>query len=389
MQIDIKISTKTEARDAVADLDMPDRPDFLAAYFTEGFAANALADELASLSPRALHGGTSCQGVMSGAGMSCGATALGAFAITDPEGDYGTGFAKKGADPRASARQAIVAALSAAGRRGEVPDLVWLTGVPQDEEAVIAGLQDEVGPDALIVGGSAADNDVSGRWRVISAAGAHADAIVVSVLFPSRPISCAFHCGHSPTSHRALATATDGRRLVALDGRPAAEVYAEWTDAPALAARSGQPSLLVFDGSLAPLGRNVGHIADVPYYVLSHPLAAHPDGSLELFSTLEAGDEVVMMRGSTDSLTRRAGRVARQSLALSGEDAAPAGALLVYCAGCMMAVRERMDEVAADVATALSGAPFLGIFTFGEQGRIGDGSNRHGNMMISCISFSG
>lgn len=387
MQIDIKISTLPGVSEAVADLDLPARPDFLAAYFTEGYDAATVAATLGAHDPRALHGGTTCRGVMSGAGMSRGEAALGVFAITDPKGDYGTGFAPKGEDPRASARRAIAEALVAAGRQGEMPDLVWLTAAPGEEEEIIAGLQDEVGADVLIVGGSAADNELAGRWRVLSSAGAHADGIVVSVLFPSRPVSSAFHSGYAPTTRKARATATDGRRLVALDGRPAVDVYAEWTQHPALTTRDGQLNLFMHDGSLWPLGRSVGHVADVPYYLLSHPVAAHPDGSLELFSTLVAGEEVVMMQGSADSLTRRAGRVARQSRVLSGQGGAPAGALMVYCGGCMLAVRERMDEVAAEVAAALSGAPFLGIFTFGEQGRISDGSNRHGNLMISCISF--
>jgi len=53
----------------------------------------------------------------------------------------------------------------------------------------------------------------------------------------------------------------------------------------------------------------------------------------------------------------------------------------------MLSVRPRLSEVVGKVSAALGGAPFLGTFTFGEQGPILGAGNRHGNLMISCIIF--
>ncbi|MEL7174413.1 MAG: FIST C-terminal domain-containing protein, partial [Pseudomonadota bacterium] len=93
--------------------------------------------------------------------------------------------------------------------------------------------------------------------------------------------------------------------------------------------------------------------------------------------------------GSADSLVSRAGRVASLSAKRGGLTTADiAGALVIFCGGCMLAVRDRMDEVAAEVDRALGGAPSLGIFTFGEQGAVLGESNRHGNLMISCVTFA-
>ena len=63
------------------------------------------------------------------------------------------------------------------------------------------------------------------------------------------------------------------------------------------------------------------------------------------------------------------------------------GALVIYCAGCMLTVQDEMEEVAAEVREALGGKPFLGAFTFGEQGCFTGGENRHGNLMISVVVF--
>ena len=53
----------------------------------------------------------------------------------------------------------------------------------------------------------------------------------------------------------------------------------------------------------------------------------------------------------------------------------------------MLHVRERMDEVVDGVREAMPNAAFLGAFTFGEQGAIVDSCNRHGNLMISALTF--
>jgi len=61
---------------------------------------------------------------------------------------------------------------------------------------------------------------------------------------------------------------------------------------------------------------------------------------------------------------------------------------MVYCGRCMLAVQDHMDEVVHGVVQAIPDTPFLGVFTFGEQGMVMDSDNRHGNLMISCILFS-
>jgi hypothetical protein len=52
----------------------------------------------------------------------------------------------------------------------------------------------------------------------------------------------------------------------------------------------------------------------------------------------------------------------------------------------MLAVDEAMPNVAHEVTTSFSGKPFVGCFTFGEQGYLRD-RNVHGNLMISAIAF--
>lgn len=362
------------------------RPDFLAIHFGTAIDARRLqAAARMTFGAGALHGGSSCLGVMGREGVDIGGAGIGAFAIWDADACFGTASADLGDDADAAARAAAQAALIAAGRPGEMPDLVWLTVAPGREEQVLAGLRAVIGPETLIVGGSSADNDVTGSWAQFGPECVHADGVVVSVLFPSAAVNSVYQSGYAPTGASGVVTAVSGRRLQKIDGRLAAEVYSEWTSGilqPAPCA----PRPILAESTLWPLGRVTRHVAGVPFHLLAHPAMSYPDGSLDLFADVEVGDRLWQMHGSASSLVARAGRVAEQ--ARTDARGRVAGALMIYCGGCMLAVRERIDEVHAGVAAALGDVPWIGVYTFGEQGTPASNESHHGNLMISCTVFT-
>ncbi len=333
----------------------------------------------------AVIGATSCLGAMTQHGQTSG---LAAFAITDPDGSYGAAMFPIGDDPSETARAATLAALRDADRAGERPDLVWMAGTPGHEEDLIRGIEAVLGPDVPIIGGSAADNTVSGDWFVFDRAATAPEGVVVSVLFPSRPLSFAYQSGYAPTEKSGIATDVSGRTIKEINGRPAIEVYSEWTDGDITASTDG-PRPILSESTLWPLGREMATYGDVPYYLLAHPAATGSTGALEMFANVDQGEELTLMTGSIRSLTERAGRTAALARSAGRLEGAPvSGALMIYCGGCMLAVKDALDDVTRGVKDALDGAPFVGAFTFGEQGQILKTGNRHGNLMISCIVFS-
>ena len=379
----------TALQDIAARLELAGRPrpDFLVLHFGMGLCAESLHCLAQGMfDGQALHGGSSCLGVMGRDGIDLRGAGLGAFAIWDPAGSYGTGSADLGADAGRAAREAALQALERAGRPGEMPEMVWLTVAPGREEQVIEGLRPIVGPETLIVGGSSADNDVSGQWRQFGPDGVHRDGVVVSVLFPGRALASVYQSGYAPTPVSGLVTRAEGRRLIEIDGRPAADVLHEWSGGAVPMAGPAARSILA-DSTLWPLGRETRPLAGVPFHLLAHPATAHPDGSVDLFADVAGGDRLWQMQGSANSLVARAGRVAEQARDVLG--APLGGALVVYCGGCMLAVRDRMDEVRAGIVEALGDVPWIGVFTFGEQGRPVADRSRHGNLMISCTVFAG
>lgn len=367
-------------------------PTFVVMASTVDYDLEAVRSALADVAgPARFLGGTSCGGVMTERGFWGGdGPALGLFAISDAVGDYGIGYASLGSDPREAARQAIKAALADAGCDGQMPAAVWLVTTPGGEEQVVLGIADVVGEQVPLVGGSTADNTIEGKWRQIVADGVKEGHVVVAVLFPNAGIAVktSFHSGYDPSEQKGTITGASDRVIHEIDGKPAAQVYNDWTRGSIADVVGGEGGEVLSKTTLWPLGRAVSQVSGVPYFVLSHPERVLPDGSLRLFTDVAVGDELICMTGSVQNLIERAGNVARAALRIGNVRPEQArAALVIFCGGCFLTVRDRIAEVHDRLREALHGVPFLVSFTFGEQGQIVGAGNRHGNLMIATLAF--
>lgn len=341
-----------------------------------------------------LIGGTSSHGLVDRSGLR-GGDPIGLLTITDADGSYGVGAAALGDDPAAAGEAALLQALDAADAAGELPELVWLFQTMGHEEEVLTGIKRVVGDRCPIVGGTAIDDDIAGQWRLLGTAGTMRAGVVVAALFPSGGVSVTYQGGYEPTGAGGVVTevgepiTADGtsRLIVSIDGRPAAEVYDEWRGGILREGwrRTGQ--VIQSATAAAPLGVEVGVADGVSYFQLVHPAEVTASGELIVFTGVRAGTRLYVMRGSTEGLIRRVGLVVGTALAALG-DSGPevAGGLVIYCAGCRLAVGGAIDRVVAEFTDGFDGHPFLGAFTGGEQGPI-LGCAYHANLMISAVVF--
>jgi hypothetical protein len=339
-----------------------------------------------------LHGGSSGMGIMARGEFQSEPTSYGLLGIVDRKGAYGVGSVVLGADPREEVKEALAFALEQAGRPGEVPAFVLLTAPPGREEDLLLGIADVVGAHVPVTGGSSGDEAVAGNWWQAANRTVGTSLVVVTVLFPAGSVVSSFQAGYEVTNLSGKITRATGRQLHEIDGRPAAVVYNEWTGGAIANIVDGGGKIVQQTSALHPLGRRAGTSGGAVEYVISFLDTVLPDGTLTLFTEAREGETVWAMRGTDDSLLGRAGRVARASLdALSQEGSRErlAGALVVFCAASAVYVRDRMSEVVASLDVALGDRPYLGTFTFGEQGTFLAGGNRHGNMMISVVLFAG
>ncbi len=347
-----------------------------------------------------LLGGSSSGGLMTQHGLA-DQQAIGLMLLDDAGGDYGVAAAPLGSDAAHTAERLLLQALASCGCSGELPELIWVYQEPGREEAVIEGLRRIVGDRCPIVGGSAGDNAVNGRWRQLGTEGPLDDGLVVGVLFPSTPIGCAFQGGYEPAGPSGIVTgiggaaagpdgvvaASAGREILSIDGEPASAVYDGWIGGR-IADQLERGGAILAATTMCPLATDAGRVDGVSHYLLVHPESVTADGALRTFCNVEVGARVYAMTGDRDQLVDRAGRVTAQALdKLPPAQSTAAGALVVFCGGCKMAVGDDIGKVAGAVAASLGDAPFIGCFTFGEQGRLMD-RNVHGNLMISAVVFA-
>lgn len=375
---------------AYADLEhkLGGSPTWMAVHSTYQHSGELIMTTLESLAPGIpFQGGTSCLGLMTEAGFhSENGVSLGLFGIRDPEGVYAVGYSEEKANPRLTGVDIIRKALHNAGRNA-LPALIWITCAPGNEEDILAGIKDGLGgANTPIIGGSSADNTIEGKWYQMTNGQVLHNGVVVTAMYPSRPVRYAFDSSYMPTSHEGIITKVSGRTIHEINRRPAAEVYNEWTNGVITDCLDGGNILSL--STLYPLGRAAEWTRGMTFYQLSHPAEVLENRALSLFTKAEPGEKIVLMESSASSLVYRVDRITSKALAgMSAPDKQVAGALIIYCAGCMMAVHDEMQEVVRQFRQALGGQPFLGLYTFGEQGCAILGENVHGNLMMSIIVF--
>lgn len=350
-------------------------------------------------------GCTTCQGVLIGTRSErTNHKVVGAWVMSDPEGDVECYNYELGDDPLKSSENAGKAAYQNFTKRRDSnnpvtrgkPSFVWMHSAPGPEDLVLVGLSKVFGNEVPIVGGSSADNDISGSWKQWSSYGGGkltGAGCSISLCYVSAMVQGQLFTGYNATGKTGMATKCDGlRHILEIDNRPAIEVYNEWTGgAYNEFLKDPEDSIILGPSSLFPLGQVCGEDQDgEPFLRSMHPhLIKKATKSLTLFSDVKEGETLVMMAGTKENLVNRIAGVATHIVRTSGFTLQEVrGALLVFCAGCMMYASDSMDLAAGKVSEALGGTPYIGVHTFGEQGQFPDGMNRHGNLMFSCLIIS-
>ncbi|MDX8393228.1 MAG: FIST N-terminal domain-containing protein [Mariprofundales bacterium] len=332
-------------------------------------------------------GSTSCRGIMTDSGFS--ATGVALLGLWDSDGAFGVGVQSQseGSNPILVAKKALLQAIDEAQRPGESPSLIWMHSCPGNEELLIEGIELVVGKNIPIMGGSSADHNMQGEWRQYANFEIWHDAIVIAVLYSSEEISFAFHSGYQPTGNMGIVTRAEDRILYEIDNKPAAEVYDSWSQV-LYGNYSPQNDLVRPPVTLSPLGIEIGCSADIPYYRLLYPVAVGEHGSLHLLSIVNVGEQIQHMQSTRAILAERAADIARFVLDRQQWDSTQiSGALMVYCAGCMLAVEDNMPQMVQEVQQQWPNIPFAGLFSYGEQGCMFGGENTHGNLMIAAMVF--
>ncbi|MBS2032507.1 MAG: FIST C-terminal domain-containing protein [Deltaproteobacteria bacterium] len=378
------IAAQTRAADAAAaaaDLAAPVRgaaPSFGFIACSVGYDVNALRTELARALPGTpFVGVTSCQSVVSGSGLLRGQAASALWltgaraavvseAVTAPDEAQGRRLAK-----------AATAAMGATVHTR----VALFHGTPGCEESLFRGAGLELGPKVALLGGSAADDDISGKWSVFTHEQRLTSGAALALIEWPGKLAAPFVSGAMPTEHKGTVTRSEGRMILEIDGKPAAEVYNGWMG-NALKGALEAGGVILGDTTLSPLG-----VVRPGGLTLVHPeRIVLPQRALSTFAEVKVGETVTLVRSTKVGLQGRPANMVMRALGESGiQPNALQGVLLVYCAGCMLAIEPSADAMVSSLQSVIGKVPMAGAFHFGEQGCPAPGRPEHGNLMTGAL----
>lgn len=331
---------------------------------------------------------SSCLGSATEKNLSLSEQSISLFSIKDAQGCYGVASCDTSENLRQSASQTVLKAIANAGKIGLAPKMVWCFQIPGNEETVLQGIQDVIGKRIPIFGGSCADNDISAKWCFSNNESVYQQGFIVAVLYPSVETFGLFSSGYDKTAQHGVVTDVQGRLLKTIDHQPAFNVYNQWRENLGLAHLAA--GNILAQSTMTPLARALSLDDEIPRLLLSHPAVAE-NGALELFSNLNIGDTVYLASGSPEQLIKRGDMIVTSLTKLAELHAINniTGAIIIFCGGCMLSIKDAMNEVKQSIEAQLPDTPFIMGFTFGELGTFSDSTSKHGNLMIACEIFGG
>lgn len=270
------------------------------------------------------------------------------------------------------------------------PDIILMHAVPGFEERIVEGIDEAFSKKVKVYGGSAADDDISGKWFIFNGTEVINQGTLLVAFRSPRKIYSTFLSGYLPTNKKGIVTKAEGRTVYEIDHRPAAVVYNEWTNG-SISEYLDKGGIILGATTLKPLGRVIGEVMGIKNYLLSHPHSVIEENkALTLFTEFKVGDEVILMSGYKSALFDRARQVVERALGIDKNKVLLKGAVFVYCGGCVGAIIDEIGSVIEQYKFALGEIPFVGAATFGEQGcfLLKEKENKHGNLMANSIIFS-
>ena len=369
-------------------------PEYVILFSTVGYDSEVVLEEVNKFFPNAqVYGGTSCAAVMTKDGYHAGEVgSLALMGVSSENISFGVGGADLDEEnsPREAGGKAITEAVKNAGRAGETPTIVLITGAPGEEEEILLGIEDVIGKDVPTIGGSSGDNTIEGYWKQFVNDKVYSNGISLTAVFTDLKVGSAFEAGYLVSENEGNITRADGRTIYEIDNKPAAEVYNNWTNGEvigeALESSEGEVAILS-ESTFYPLAKIFTDTDGNVYYLSIHPLSVNlSDKRLTVFANVEEGERIRLMHGDWELLLNRAQSTPHMALE-NGNIGKGKGAFGIYtfCAGTMLGIPESERPMMPLLVEEAIGIPFIGTFTFGEQGYISGVGNKHGNLVNSMV----
>ncbi|MGG7173477.1 FIST signal transduction protein [Clostridium neonatale] len=303
---------------------------------------------------------------------------VGVMALSDPDMIIGIASKERGASPVEDGKLIAAEAMKAANQNSS-PNFFYMAASPAEEEFYLKGISSIIGRIPFF-GGSAADNSISGNWKLYTDNSQFSDGVVIAFFYGDIKMTNLFTGSYRETDDFGVITKVDGNRtLVEIDGVPATKKYAKWRGIDMEAVTGGN---LLATTITSPLGVK-DRLGDL--IAIRHPMNGNDDLSMAIGNNLSEKTCVIRMEATVDELISSTGETLKALI--EKMDKPPIAFHLVHCGGRRAGIDSRIDEVAKLIKEAAGDIPFIVEFTFGEYGFESDNNNTCGGLMLSFTGF--
>jgi hypothetical protein len=391
------ISPKTDVAvaEALSHADAQGKAELIMTFYTpQHAAANVLSAIRAKEGPsQRVIGVSSFDGILTSEGFHTSPEGVvGVLAMRVPGMKLGVGGASfDEAAGGESARLAFKRAVADAGSPKQRPSMVLLFANRGTEEAMLAALTQEIGPDVPLVGGTAAGRaaDIAQKrdalaWSTIANGQNMSTGAAVAVFYDQQQFAYSFGGGFNRVATKqGVITDSDARLIRTIDGRPAFEVYDEWVGGAGSEAKArGEQFTAAW---LVKHVSNNGVFHDQFVHVFTRDNS--PPGALFTDANVANGEVVYPSEGTWNILMNRFAVMPREARRAANNMSAALG-LFIYCAGALKTIPDdQRNNMSYLVSQSIGDLPWLGIFSWGEQGHVPGVGNLHGNLMASTLLF--
>lgn len=272
-------------------------------------------------------------------------------------------------DPQTAAFAAVETA-----RKGstQAPALciTLLEGLGTNIHHLVGGLQSALGPTVPVIGGAAGDQLRFQGTHQLCKDVVTSDAVVVLMMHGPLLLSAGVSTGYSPLGQFHVVTKAEGAVVHEIDGRPAADLYADYLQQPSIFY-----PLAVQDDTRKSL-------------VLSSPLNFDKEtGALHLVNPVAENSRVQLATASREEIVDAARNAVGQAIAGFGNGKVDA-AFLFSCAGRRATLGTRTGEEYAAIRNVIGeDVPTAGFYCYGEIGpeTKGGPSLTHTNAFVAVL----
>ena len=367
----------TELAEAIAKA-MPGRPpDALVLFAAPTYDQGALLRALDAACHPALLIGASSAGEFTnetrGEGLACG------LALRSDEMRFAAGIGRNLRADRAGAARQVFSSFQGLHSR----DYAYRSALVMTD--ALAGHADDLIDHLTLIssgkyqffGGGAGDNAQFSRTNVFFGTEVVSDAVVGMEILSHKALGVGVAHGWEPSSKGMRVTASEGMRLISLNGLPALQSFQEH------AAATGQ--VLDVAEPIPFFLQNILGIETASGHRLRVPLSVGADGSVACASEVPTGSIVHFMKTPTSSAIEAAAQATRTALAGLGEGK-PQVALFFDCVATRLRMGDAFGFELKALAAQLGDTAYVGCNTHGQIARSpGQFSGFHNCTAVVCI----